>query len=47
MTRFAIALMLLLSVASAKAVLRSPFPRKPSPPYSGTIVVVDELKRSK
>jgi hypothetical protein len=39
--------MLLLTAASANAVLRSPFPRKPSPPSSSTVVVLSDRKPSK
>ena len=47
MTRVLIAVALLVAATSAHAVLRSPFPRKPGPPHSGTVMVVDGLKHAK
>lgn len=38
---------MLLTLSSAHAVLRSPFPRKPAAPNYATVVTIGELKRAK
>jgi hypothetical protein len=47
MTRFLVALTTLACVSSALAVIRSPYPVKPSAPVRGVFVVIDELKQPK